>query len=57
MLSYFDDDSLSVVDIRNHIVLSHFDFAISIFKRYAADIKHIIDNDSTAIKKLLKCVY
>jgi hypothetical protein len=57
MLSYFDDDSLSVIDIRNHIVLSHFDFAISILKRYDSISNQFIEDDSTAIKQLRKCVY
>ena len=57
MLSYFDDESLSVIDIRNQIVLSHFDFAISMFKRYDSFDDSITSDDSTVIKKLRKCVY
>ena len=57
MLSYFEDDSLSVIDIRNHIVLSLFDFALSILKRYSSFSVQFKIDDSTAIKQLRKCVY
>lgn len=33
MLTYFEDESLTVIDICYQIVKSHFKFAISVFKR------------------------
>jgi hypothetical protein len=57
MLAYFDDKSLSVIQIRNQIVYSHLDFAISMFKRYKSNYMLFRESDSTAIKKLLKYVY
>ena len=57
MLAYFDDESLSVIQIRNQIVYSHLEFAISMFKRYESKYKLFRGSDSTAIKKLLKYVY
>ena len=57
MLSYFDDQSLTVIQIRNLIVLSHFDFAISLLKRYHSYKFLFNPNESTAIKQLLKHVY
>jgi hypothetical protein len=57
MLSYFGDESLSVIQIRNQIVYSHLDFAISMLKRYESNYMIFQESDSTAIKKLRKYVY
>ena len=57
MLAYFDDESLSVIQIRNQIVYSDLDFAISVLKRSGSRYELIQGSDSTAIKNLLKCVY
>ena len=57
MLSYFDDESLSVIDIRNQIILSHFDFAISKLRRYNS-VNSIFDSkDSSALNLLKKYVH
>jgi hypothetical protein len=55
MLSYFDDDSLSVIDIHNQIVSSHLDLAISMFKRYQSI--QFLQSEMTAIQTLAKDVY
>ena len=52
MLAYFDDESLSVIQIRNQIVYSDLDFAISVLKRYDSRYWLFRGNDSTAINKL-----
>jgi hypothetical protein len=57
MLAYFDDESLSVIQIRNQIVYYHLDFAISMLKRYSSAYSFFRGSDSTAIKKLRKYVY
>lgn len=57
MLSYFDDESLSIIDIRNKIILSHFDFAISILRRYRSMNESLDNGDSSAINLLKKYVY
>ena len=56
MLSYFDDESLSVIDICNIIIYSHFDFALSILKSRSGRLK-IEYIGLTAIKRLRKYVY
>jgi hypothetical protein len=56
MLSYFDDESLSVIDICNQIIFDHFDFAFSILKSRSGILK-IEYFGLTAIKLLQKYVY
>jgi hypothetical protein len=55
MLSYFDDDSLSVIDIHNQIISSHFDLAISMFKKYMNIV--FLESEMTAIQTLVKNFY
>lgn len=57
MLSYFDEESLSIIDIRNKILLNHFDLAISILRRYRSMNESLDNGDSTAINLLKKYVY
>jgi hypothetical protein len=55
MLSYFDDESLSIIDIYGHIVCSNFDLAYNLFKRYIS--LRFLEKDLTAIKILSHYIY
>ncbi len=57
MIKYFDDESLSVLQIRNKIVLNNLDFALSILKRYSSFYIQFEISDSTDIKELERYVY
>ena len=56
MLSYFDDHSMSVIDIYFKIFNSHFDFAVSLFKQNNF-LFYLRSNNLTAIKLISKYVY